>query len=505
MSTTTTILVAFGIYLAAMIAIGMVFYKKTKSSEDYFLGGRNLGGWVAALSAQASDMSGWLLMGLPGAIYAAGTGQIWIAVGLFIGTVLNWILVSARIRRYTIVAGNALTLPQFFENRYGDKSGILKVVSSIFITIFFLAYTASAFSAGAKLFSIVFNIDYVIALTIGAVVILVYTFLGGFLAVCWTDFIQGLLMILTLMIVCVFAVTFLGGDGNGISATLNELGANFLNPFYENGGKVSTISIISQLAWGLGYFGMPHILVRFMSVCDEKEMKKSRVIGISWVVISLVTSCAIGVIGKIYFLDNPISNPENVFIEMINNIFSNRLALPFVAGIMLCGVLSAIMSTADSQLLVTASSVTEDIYKGAINKKASDATLLLVSRIVVIAVSIIAFFIAYNPQSSIMGLVSIAWAGLGATFGPVVLLSLFWKRANLHGAVWGMAIGGITVLVWEFLPIGAEKTLNSVTGLYSLVPAFALSIAAIVVVSLLTKKPTEEMLADFEKVNNYSK
>ncbi len=492
------ILIAFGIYLLLMMTIGLFYYRRTKNTEDYFLGGRSLNGWVAALSAQASDMSGWLLMGLPGAIYAFGTGQIWIAVGLAIGTILNWVFVASRLRRYTIRAKNSLTLPEFFENRFHDRSKVLRVASSLFIMIFFLVYTASAFSAGAKLFSVVFGIEYIWALAIGASVILIYTFLGGFLAVCWTDFVQGLLMLLSLMVVPLFAVSMIGGPDQMVEV-LNGLGTNFLNPLYDNGNPMSFVGIISQLAWALGYFGMPHILVRFMAIRDEREVRKSRKVAITWVVISLSIACFLGIIGRAFFVNAPISNSENVFIEMISSVFTDYFQLPFIGGLLLCGILAAIMSTADSQLLVTASSISEDVYKGVISKKATEKSMLLVSRITVLVVSVVAFLIALDPNSSVMGLVSNAWAGFGATFGPVVLLGLFWRRANRAGAACGMIGGGLTVILWDYVPFGSA-TLAGYTGLYSLVPGFIIGLLLMVAVSLLTKAPSAEVLQEFDDV-----
>ena len=446
-------------------------------------------------------MSGWLLMGLPGAIYALGTGQIWIAVGLCIGTILNWALISSRLRRYTIRAGNSLTLPAFFENRFHDKSKLLRVASSLFIMVFFLVYTASAFSAGAKLFSSVFGLDYIWALAIGAAVILIYTFFGGFLAVCWTDFIQGFMMLIALMVVPFFAVSVMGGFGE-TKAVLDSLGTNFLNPFYDNGNPMSAVSIISQLAWGLGYFGMPHILVRFMAIKNENEVRKSRKVAITWVVISLSAACFLGIIGRSYFQDSLLANgqQENVFINMIQDIFNNHIHIPFIGGLLLCAILAAIMSTADSQLLVTASSISEDVYKGVINKKASDKSMLLISRITVLVVSAVAFMIALDPNSSVMGLVSNAWAGFGATFGPVVLMSLFWKRSNVTGAAFGMIAGGLTVILWDYIPLFGGATLAVQTGLYSLVPGFAINLVLMIIVSLLTKAPSREMLDEFDDV-----
>lgn len=492
------ILLAFGAYLLVMLTIGVVYYRKTKSSDDYFLGGRSLNGWVAALSAQASDMSGWLLMGLPGSIYALGTGQIWIAVGLAIGTILNWCFISGRLRKYTIVAGNSLTLPEFFENRYKDKTKILRIASSLFIMVFFLVYTASAFSAGAKLFSAVFGIQYTTALAIGAAVILCYTFLGGFMAVCWTDFVQGFMMLISLMVVPALVLSMLGGTEE-TTRILNEVSPTFLNPLYNGSEKMTAVDYISQLGWALGYFGMPHILIRFMAIRDTKEVKKSRVIGIVWVLISLSTAIFVGAVGRAYLGDSLGSASENVFIQMILKVFSGNNIMIFIGGVLLCGILAAIMSTADSQLLVTASSISEDLYKGVINKKASDKSMLLVSRITVFVVAAVAFFIALDPDSSVMGLVSNAWAGFGACFGPVILLSLFWKRANLPGAATGMIIGGLTVIVWDYIKFGGA-TLGETTGLYSLVPGFILGALAIVAVSLLTKKPSQEIESEFEKV-----
>lgn len=495
------VLSAFVVYLLLMIVIGVLSMKKTKSTEDYFLGGRGLNGWVAALSAQASDMSGWLLMGLPGSIYALGTGQAWIAIGLFLGTVANWLFISKRLRRYTIVANNSLTLPEFLENRYHDKKRVLLFISSIVIVVFFLVYTASALAAGGKLFHSVFGVDYHYALAIGAGVILIYTFLGGFLAVCTTDFIQGTLMLIGLLVVPIVAYSFISND---FAAQITSTGVNYSDymSLFSNGGKpYSFIDILSQLAWGLGYCGMPHVLVRFMAVKNEKELKKSSVIAIIWVFLSLTMACVIGVVGRAFLpmvLED--GDKENVFIQLINEVFNNRLALPFIGGIFLCGILAAIMSTADSQLLVCASSVSKDIFKNVINPKASDKTVLKVSRITVITVAVLAFLIAWDPESNIMKLVSDAWAGLGSAFGPVVVCSLFWKRTNFAGAVAGILSGGLTVIVWDYLPIIGGKKLCDVTGIYSLLVGFAISIVCIVVFSLLTKEPSAEIVAEFERV-----
>ena len=496
------VLSAFIVYFLMMILVGIVSMKKTNSTEDYFLGGRGLNSWVAALSAQASDMSGWLLMGLPGSIYALGTGQAWVAIGLFLGTVANWLLISKRLRRYTIVANNSLTLPEFLENRFHDKKRILLCISSIVIVIFFLVYTASALASGGKLFNTVFGVDYHVALAIGAGVILTYTFLGGFLAVCTTDFIQGTLMLIGLLVVPIVAYGFVSGD---FASNLALTGVNYDDymSLFSNGGEAySAVDILSQLAWGLGYCGMPHILVRFMAVKNEKELKKSSVIAIVWVFISLVMACVIGIVGRAFLAPAVLDevSSESVFIELINQVFNHKLALPFVGGLFLCGILAAIMSTADSQLLVCASSVSKDIYKNVAKPDASDQTVLKVSRLTVVVVALLAFFIAWDPDSSVMALVSDAWAGLGSAFGPIVVCSLFWKRTNVAGAVAGMVSGGLTVIIWDYLPIMDGKTIGSATGVYSLLVGFMISLICIVAFSLLTKKPSSEIEEEFERV-----
>ncbi len=505
-STVLIILSAFVIYLIMMVVIGAVYMKKTSNTEDYFLGGRGLGGWVAALSAQASDMSGWLLMGLPGAIYAMGTGQAWIAIGLFIGTVCNWVFISARLRRYTIVANNSLTLPAYFENRFRDEKRILLLISSVVIVVFFLVYTASALAAGGTLFHSVFGLDYHLALAIGALVILASTFMGGFMAVCTTDFIQGTLMLIGLLAVPIVAWMMIGGDLKGLLDQSQVAGGAdaYLDLFSNGGEPYRAIDIISQLAWGLGYCGMPHILTRFMALKNEKELKKSRVIAIIWVALSLGAACVIGVLGRAYLYPTILgtegqASTESVFIEMITKVFTKDMALPFIGGIFLCGILAAIMSTADSQLLVAASSVSEDIYRSYIHPDADSKKVLRISRITVAVVALLAFIIAWDPNSSIMGLVSNAWAGLGSAFGPIVLLSLFWKRTNLAGAVAGILSGGLAVVVWDYIPLAGGKTLGASTGLYSLVVGFALSSLMIVACSLATKAPSQEILDEFER------
>lgn len=507
------IILSFVVYMVGMLLIGITSAKKNKNADDYFLGGRNLGGWVAALSAQASDMSGWLLMGLPGCIYAFGANQAWIAIGLFLGTVFNWLLVSGRLRRYTIKAGNAMTIPEYLSNRFHDNKNILKTISAIVIVVFFLVYTASAFAAGGKLFSSVMKIDYHVALTIGAIVILAYTFLGGFIAVCNTDFVQGTLMLIGILTVPIVAVMLMGTGHiipNLIDSGLTVDAKDFLNIFSENGKPISPISIASQLAWGLGYCGMPHILVRFMAVRDDKELAKSRKIAIVWVLLSLAVACIIGVIGRAYLyptvLGTEHSEYENVFIEMIKKVFLVDTKLPLIGGLLLCGVLAAIMSTADSQLLVSSSSVANDLIAGVFFKKMSEKSIMIASRITVIAIAIIAYIIAWNPDSSIMALVSDAWAGLGSAFGPTIFMSLYWKRINMPGAAAGMISGGLTVIIWDYIKFikldGVRVTLATYTGLYSLLVGFFVSLLFIVIFTLSTAKVSDEIVKEFEDVKN---
>ena len=511
MSTNTIIvLVAFVIYMGMMILIGAL-NSKNKNNEDYFLGGRGLGSWTAALSAQASDMSGWLLMGLPGAVYVAGTGEVWIAIGLLIGTVLNWFLVARRLRKYTIVANNSLTIPSFFENRFHDKKGVLKIISSVVIIVFFAVYTASAFASGAKLFANVFGTGaedktaYMVGLIVAAVVILVYTLLGGFRAVCYTDFIQGMLMLVAILAVPIVAYVSISGDLTGALGTkgISDPGG-FLSLMKDGeGNSISAVSVISNLGWALGYFGMPHILVRFMAIKSDKEVKKSRVIAIVWVVLSLGAASFLGLVAR-GFLNEDLAasgKSEIVFIKAIQQIFDGNVVLIFIGGVFLCGILAAIMSTADSQLLVTASAVSEDMYKGVINKKASEKSALNIGRIAVVVIAVIAFIIALDPDSSVMKLVADAWAGFGAAFGPIILLSLFWKRFNLAGAAAGMVTGFLTIIVWDYIPFGGTLLKDS-TGLYSLVIGFALALIVAVVVTLCTKAPAKEITDEFEKVNS---
>ena len=505
MSTTSLVLImiAIAIYLLIMIFIGATFMKKNNNSEDYFLGGRSLNGFVAALSAGASDMSGWMLMGLPGSIYALGTGQVWIGIGLMLGTIANWLFVAGPLRKYTIKANNSLTLPEFFVNRYRDEKKVLLGVSSAVIVIFFVVYTASAFSAGGKLFNSVFGMDYHLALIIGATVILIYTFMGGFLAVCTTDFIQGLLMLTAVIFVPIIALINMGPSN--FTSNLVATGvdpSSFLDPLQEGGSKISAVSILSSFAWGLGYFGMPHILVRFMAIKDKNELKRSKSIAIVWVVLGLAFACFIGVLGRAYLATKlgVMDDSEKVFIEMIKKVFTEDSSVALLAGLFIAAILAAIMSTADSQLLVASSAVSEDLYKGIIKKDASESNVLAVGRFATIAVAIIALLIAWDPNSSIMGLVSDAWAGFGAAFGPLVLLSLFWKRTNFSGALAGIISGALVVIIWDYIPLIANQTPGAATGLYSLLPGFVVSFLMIIIVSLCTKAPSDDMIKEFEEV-----
>lgn len=494
------IIIAFAAYMMMMIGIGAIYMKRTSNSADYFLGGRGLGAWVAALSAQASDMSGWLLMGLPGAVYALGTGQSWIAIGLLIGTILNWIFISGRLRRYTIRANNSLTLPAYFENRFHDKKRVLLSVSSVVIVIFFLVYTASALAAGGKLFHLVFGLDYRVSLTIGAAVILLYTFMGGFMAVCVTDFIQGMLMLVGLLAVPLIAYGIVG-PGN-LASVLEASGvaggsASFLN-LLESGGKAYTpVEIFSQLAWGFGYCGMPHILVRFMAIEKPSMVKKSATIAIGWVVLSLGATIAFAILGRTYLLSDGSSlaaallpdGRASIFITIVQDLFPG-----FIAGLLLAAIVAAAMSTADSQLLVASSSFTSDIYKPLIRKgQASDSEVGMVGRIVVVVISVIAYLIAASGTqwaSDIMAMVENAWGLFGAAFGPVVILSLFWKRFNFPGAVAGIIGGAVVDIVW-LLWIKAS------TGIFEILPGFVAGLVIAVIVSLATKAPGAEVEAIF--------
>jgi sodium/proline symporter len=488
MDANVTKLIVLAIYLIAMVGIGYVYYQKTSDFADYVLGGRKLGSWTAALSAQASDMSGWLLIGLPGAAYVSGIEAAWIAIGLGLGTYVNWKVVALRLRSYTEVAGDSLTLSDYFENRFRDNTNILRLVSSIVIIIFFAVYTSAQFSAGAKLFETLMGIDYTVALLLGGAIIIAYTFLGGFMAVSFTDFIQGMLMFFALLVVPFVMVAELGGFGAAFDG-LRQVDPNFLHLTKSTGGgAVSFIAIASNLAWGLGYFGQPHVLARFMAIGSTQQVKKARLIAMVWVAISLTAATFVGVFGRLYITG--IDDPEKIFMMSVDTLF-----IPVIAGVLLAAILAASMSTADSQLLVTASSISEDIYKKYLKKDATDDQMLKVSRFSVIGIAVIALVIAFDPNSSVFALVSYAWAGLGAAFGPVIVASLFWRRTNKWGAIAGMISGAVTVIAWIQI---AKVSSATIFGLYELLPAFIISSISIYVVSLLTEEPSQEILDEYD-------
>ena len=481
-STQTSILIVFIIYIIFMVAIGFFFSRRKMSNADYVLGGRSLNPWVTAMSAQASDMSGWLLTGLPGLAFAGIVGSkeaIFTAIGLLIGTLLNWLLVARRLRVYTEVSSNSLTISSYLSNRFRDKSNIIKVVSAIVICVFFTVYSASMFSASANLFQSVFGIPYIWALLIGVAVIVAYVLLGGFLAVSWTDFFQGILMFFTLILVPLLVL----GELNGADrVTLGDRLAEIFN-LIPDGSEYSYtwLGIISALGWGLGYFGMPHILVRFMAIKQDKQIRPAMIIAMIWTVITLFASIFVGIMG-VFALDS-LANSENVFITLVVKLFP-----ALVAGVMLSAVLAAIMSTADSQLLVASTAFSNDVYtvfnKRFLKRNPSDRELMWTARITVFVLSMIGFVIAIDENSSIFRLVQYAWGGLGASFGPVILFSLYSKKINRFGAIASIAVGAITTVVWKY---GLAR-FGGIFAVYELVPGFILATAALFLVSLLTEK-----------------
>ncbi len=485
MSNNISVIAAFTIYLGLMMYIGVHYYKKSNELSDYILGGRKLGPWITSMSAEASDMSGWMLMGLPGFAYASGISAFWIAIGLAGGTYLNWAFVSKKLRNYTEV-NESLTMPDYLKNRFHDKSNVLSIVSALFILIFFLIYTSSGFVAGGKLFNTIFGMDYTTALLLSAGVVVFYTFLGGFLAVCFTDFIQGTMMFIAILLVPVTAMFALGGAGN-TAALIEQEFPQGLSLFGGLGDSFTLlIGLISSLAWGLGYFGQPHILVRFMAISDAKELKKATNIAMTWVIISLTAAVMVGLVGRVYLP----TLLEGVHAETVFLVMSEKLFSPFIAGLIWSAVLAAIMSTASAQLLVTASAVSQDLYKNLFHPDASDKELVWISRVTVLAVAAIAIILALNPDSYILTMVAYAWAGFGAAFGPAILISLYWRRMTRLGCIAGVVVGGLTVLIWKQF---------SWFGLYEIVPGFLLSSIAIYVVSLLDKEPSSDILEDYDK------
>ena len=513
---TIQILVAMVLYMAAVIGIGLVYAKKAnKSSENYYLGGRSLGPWVTAMSAEASDMSGWLLMGLPGVAYWCGLADAaWTAIGLAIGTYLNWLIVSKRLRRYSIRANNSITLPEFFSNRFRENKKVIMTLSALFILIFFTVYAASCFVTCGKLFSTLFGLDYKLMMIVGAVFVLVYTILGGFLAESASDFMQAIVMVVALAVIVIISIVKAGGLGAVVentqsipgfldffglaSPTLNEAGQQVVeagSPVFGEAANYGLLSVVSTVAWGLGYFGMPQVLLRFMAIRKESELKMSRRIAMVWVVISLAVAVFIGIIGRQLFPVEHLTSAsaENIFITLATSYLP-----PIIAGFVMAGILAATISSSDSYLLIAASAFAKNIFQGVVKKKATDKQVMVVTRITLLAIALIAIVIALDENSVIFSIVSFAWAGFGATFGPLMLLSLFWKRTTRAGAIAGMVGGAGMVFFWKLV----IRPLGGVLNIYELLPAFIFSALCIVVVSLLTKKPSKEIEEDFEAVKN---
>lgn len=479
------IFISLGIYLVGMLLIGYYSYKRTSDLSDYMLGGRGLGPSVTALSAGASDMSGWMLMGLPGAMYASGIASLWLSIGLMIGAYINYLILAPRLRTYTEVANDSITIPDFLENRFKDHSKVLRSVSAIVILIFFTLYTSSGLVAGGRLFESSFGLDYKIGLFITAGVVVAYTLFGGFLAVCMTDFVQGVIMFIALVLVPIVAFTDVGGVGHAVTE-IRSIDPSLLSLFTGT----TFIGVISLLAWGLGYFGQPHIIVRFMAIKSVKELKTARRIGMGWMGVSIIGAMLTGLVGIAYYSKNGdvLADPETVFI-----VFSDILFHPYITGFLLAAILAAIMSTISSQLLVTSSSLTEDFYKTFIRRNATDKELVLIGRVTVLVVAVIGISLSYYPNDTILGLVGYAWAGFGSAFGPVILLSLYWKRMTKWGALAGMLTGATTVLIWANIPVLKN-------WLYEMVPGFFLSLAAVMIVSVLTKTPSDTVQDEFAEM-----
>ncbi|ROV60441.1 sodium/proline symporter PutP [Vibrio ponticus] len=487
MENSFAITTTFIAYLILMLAIGVIAYQRTKSSTDYFLGGRSLGPWPAALSAGASDMSGWLLLGLPGYAYAAGIEAFWLAGGLLLGTWANWLISAKRLRTYSITT-DSLTIPEFFARRFNDKSKMIQTISAFFILLFFLFYTSSGLVAGGKLFETVFGLDYSTAVIIGTVCVVSYTLFGGFLAVSWTDLVQGLLMSAALLIVPI--ATMQGGFGD-VANQLEAINPELLTLWNDSKGQpLSAIAIISLAAWGLGYFGQPHILARFKATRSNKDLTTARRIAVIWTALSMAGAMMVGIVGLIHVQSTgnlSLDDGEKIFMLLVNSMFH-----PVIAGILLAAILAAIMSTADSQLLVSSSALAEDFYKQVIKKDASSDEIVMVGRIAVVAISIVALILAMTPDSTVLGLVSYAWAGFGAAFGPAMILSLYWSRMNRNGALAGIIVGGVTIVVWKQLSGG-------LFDMYEIVPGIIFSTLAIVGVSLATAEPDETVKAQHQK------
>ena len=497
----TTELVVFILYLLAMIGVGVFFFLRSRGSgeKEYFLGGRKMGPWVSALSAGASDMSAWVLMGLPASVFALGLGQVWIAVGLAIGYALSWIFEAPRLRAFSIAANDSITIPQYLTNRFKSKSHALQVVCALIFLVAYTIYAASSIKAAGTLFNTVLGIDANVAMYIAAAIIVGYTFMGGFSAVCWTDFFQGMLMLGALLLAPIFAAANLPSE----SIAITETTPGFFSVF------ASKKDIISGLGWGLGYFGMPHIIIRFMSVESQKSLKRSAKIGITWTTLILIFSVLVGVIGRMYMnYDENIAGNSLVFIEMVRRLFP-----PLLSGILLSAILAAAMSTADSQLLSAASAFSSDVYKPILRKnKTSDNEMLWTGRIVVLVIALLALVLALNPNAgSIMDLVSNAWGVFGAAFGPAILLSLFWKRFTFKGAVAGISAGALVDIAWLIIHnsraalYAAENpglSYNGIFALYEIVPGFIAGLVAAIVITLIDKKPGKEVEALFDQATS---
>ncbi len=517
------IFVVMLLYMCVVVGIGVYFYKRSqKNSENYFLGGRSLGPCVAAMSAEASDMSGWLLMGLPGVAYWCGLADaFWTAIGLAIGTYINWLIVAKRLRNYSQVAGNSITVPDFFSNRFKEEKKIILGIASIFILIFFTVYASSCFVTCGKLFETLFGFDYRITLIVGALFVVAYTLIGGFLAGSVSDFMQAIVMIIALIVMIVVGVVNAGGIGavfenaKGIPGFLSI--TDIANPVTVDGvqqsianvprfgasSKYGVLTSISMLAWGLGYFGVPQVLLRFMAIRNPGEIKRSRIIATSWCFVSLFAAVMIGIIGRTLIPVNETlatkSGAENILI-----ILSTEYLPIILAGLIMAGILAATISSSDSYLLIASSSLSVNIYKGIINKgkETSEKTVMWISRIVLVVIAIVGVIIAWDDESVIFSLVSFAWAGFGATFGPIMLFSLFWKRTTRAGAIAGMVTGGVSVFIWKLVLNNLLSAKVPVFAIYELLPAFILSAIAIVVASLLTKEPSEEVVKEFEAAKN---
>ena len=511
---TIKILCAMIGYMLIVICIGLYFAKRAQAnSENYFLGGRSLGPWVAAMSAEASDMSGWLLMGLPGVAYWSGLADaFWTAAGLAVETYFNWLIVSKRLRRYSIRANNSITLPEFFSNRFREEKKVIMTLAALFILIFFTVYAASCFVTCGKLFSTLFGAPYVAMMVVGAVFVLLYTILGGFLAESASDFMQSIVMICALAIIVVISTVHAGGLGAVVenareipgfleffgiaNPSLNEAGQQIVEngaPLFGAASDYGWLNIFSMLAWGLGYFGMPQVLLRFMAIRRERELKMSRRIAMVWVLISLTVAVFIGIVGREIFPTAHLSatDAENIFVTLAESFLP-----PILAGFVMAGILAATISSSDSYLLIAASAFAKNIYQGLFRKKATDKEVMNVSRITLLAIAIVAMFIAMDEDSVIFQIVSFAWAGFGATFGPLMLFSLFWKRTNRAGAIAGMVGGAGMVFLWKLV----ISNLGGAFAIYELLPAFIFSSICIVVVSLATKAPSREIEEDFEAV-----